>query len=755
MPSPFQFNCVLPGDELRLLSMTATEGLSTLGSVELQLISPRADIAAQALLGQPAGVSLRLRDGRLRHLNGLVTHFGISAPQGRHFGYRATLRPWLWMLTRTADCRIFQDMSVPAIVEQVLADHGAVANYRLQLTRSYRQRHYCVQYRESDFHFLARLLEEEGIFWYFSHDTGGHQLVLADSNGVLQATPGCEQLPCFDNLGASTPDHDSISGWTCEHAVRSGRVARTSYDFERPSAGLLTSSSMQRDHAQADHEWFDFQGNTTQLADGQQLTDNQIDEQHSGHALHGGHTQAAGLAAGCTFALTDHPRADQNADYLCTHTCITLQTAGDEAGGPGATLHCRFGAMPLVQQFRPARRTRKTVVQGPQTAVVVGPAGEEIYTDAYGRVKVQFHWDRYGRRNETSSCWVRASSPWAGQGFGFIQVPRIGQEVVVDFLEGDPDQPIVTGRVYNAEQMPPWGLPANATQSGVLSRSSKGGSAANANEFSMEDKTGAELVKLHAERDHLVEVERDKHVWIGNDRRKTVDRDETAHIKRDRTETVDRNEKITVHGWRTEAVDGDETITIHSNRTERVDHTETISIGDNRAEDVGQNESVSIRHDQTLSVGDNRSRSVGQSETIRIGKNQSLKVSANRSKTVARNETAQVGMLSMLTVGMARMLNVGMVYSQNIGIAMTTLVGKSQTTKVGTSQSTTVGEDYSLAVGDEGASTVKINGRSIRLDANKIHLNGKDEILLTCGGSTVRLTPSKIEVLGGAVKLNC
>jgi len=209
-------------------------------------------------------------------------------------------------------------------------------------------------------------------------------------------------------------------------------------------------------------------------------------------------------------------------------TSLKAQVNSHEAGGAegGGDLQCSFSALPCTQQYRPPRRTPKPFVQGPQTAQVVGPAGEEIFTDQYGRVKVQFHWDRYGQRNERSSCWVRTSSPWAGKSFGFVQVPRIGQEVVVDFLEGDPDQPLITGRVYNAEQMPPWELPANATQSGVLSRSSKGGAYGNANALRFEDKKGEEQLWLHAEKDQLTEVENDETKWVGRDRRKTIDRDD-------------------------------------------------------------------------------------------------------------------------------------------------------------------------------------------------------------------------------------
>ena len=258
------------------------------------------------------------------------------------------------------------------------------------------------------------------------------------------------------------------------------------------------------------------------------------------------------------------------------------------------------------------------MVQGIQTAVVTGPAGEEIYVDKYGRVKVQFFWDRKGKKNENSSCWIRVSEQWAGKNWGFVCNPRIGQEVIVDFLEGDPDRPLITGRVYNAEQMPPYDLPGNMTQSGIKSRSSKGGSPANCNEILFEDKKGSELVSIHAEKDQSISVEHDESHTVGHDRTKTIDHDETSHIKHDRTETVDNDETITIHGNRTETVDKDETITIHGNRTETVDKNETITIGGNRTETVDKNENITIHGGRTENVDKDENITIGGGRTENV-----------------------------------------------------------------------------------------------------------------------------------------
>jgi type VI secretion system secreted protein VgrG len=267
--------------------------------------------------------------------------------------------------------------------------------------------------------------------------------------------------------------------------------------------------------------------------------------------------------------------------------------------------------------------------------MVVGPSGEEIFTDKYGRVKLYFHWDRYSKKNETSSCWVRVSHPWAGKNYGVVHLPRIGQEVVVDFLEGDPDQPIITGRVYNAEQMPPWDLPANATQSGILTRSSKGGGYGNANAIRFEDKKGSEQLWIHAEKNQDIEVEHDETHWVGHDRTKTIDHDETTHVKHDRTETVDNNETITIGVNRTEKVGSNEKITIGASRTENVTADETIKIGGNRTENVGANEKIT--------VGASRTESVSASESITIGASQTIKVGSSRTDTVGGAVTQKIG----------------------------------------------------------------------------------------------------------------
>jgi type VI secretion system secreted protein VgrG len=571
-PTPIEFVCALPPEALRFESMSATQGISALDQIELQLLSAKPDLAAEDLLGLPAGVRIEQRGGSKRHFNGIVTRFGTGRSQGRWYRYQATLRPWLWFLTQTTDCRIFQDKTVPQIVEAVFGDHSAIANFEFKLYKSYRTRVYCVQYRESDFNFVARLLEEEGIYWYLKHEAGSHQLVLVDDIGALAPAEGAEKLPYYANTGQVPPNADYVASWSASREVRTGKVALTSYDFERPSTGLAVDQTLPRSHKLDDLEQFDFNGEYIQAADGQHLADCRVEELQCGFERLAGRTNALALSVGALFTLERHPRADQNAQYLCLNSSVAVQVAAHEGGtGADQDYQCSFAAAPSAHPFRPARRTPKPFVQGPQTAVVVGPPGEELFTDKYGRVKVQFHWDRYGQKNEKSSCWMRVSQPWAGKSWGAVSIPRIGQEVVVSFLEGDPDQPLITGRVYNAEQMPPFALPEGAVISGIKSKTHKG---QGFNELSMDDTPGKEKVNIHGQYDMATTVLHDQTNTVKNNKTTTVDGTFTETIKKDTKITI--SEGTYSHDVAT----GTATYHVQAALTETYDATQTTKVQD-------------------------------------------------------------------------------------------------------------------------------------------------------------------------------
>lgn len=647
MAGPRAYKLVTPlGDtELLFYRMRAVEALSEISRFEIQCLSTNGAIDADSILAQNVHVEMRMPDESIRHFAGFVTRFAQVGMHRRHHVYQATVHPWIWFLTRTADCKIFQEKSVPDIIKEVFADHPT-ADFEDRLSGSYSPREYCVQYRETDFAFVSRLMEEEGMYFFHEYDGNQNKLVLADSLSAHSPFPDYANIPYVKPSGVARTEKEHISSWRFEREVKPGKWAHTDYDFKKPSVKLDAKSLITRNHPHADYEVFDFPGEYIEKADGDTYAKTRIDEVHSGYELVEGASNARGVALGRLFTLTDHPRADQNKEYLITRTEHSCQAEGFESDAvAGTTYDCHFVALSSEYTFRPDRRTPRPVVRGPQTAVVVGPSGDEIYTDEYGRVKVQFFWDRYGQNDENSSCWMRVSHPWAGKNWGMIAIPRIGQEVIVECLEGDPDRPIITGRVYNANQMPPYELPGNKTQTGIKTRSTKGGGAANFNEIRFEDKKGSEQLYIHAEKNQDIEVEADETHWVGHDRKKNVDNDETTTIGANRTEDVGGNEDITIRGSRTENVLGQEKITIGASRTETVGASETVTIAASRSHTIGASDSKVVGASQTTTVG--------ASQTVTIGGPYTLTAGATIAMTCGAAASLTAGAVINLTAGAA------------------------------------------------------------------------------------------------------
>jgi type VI secretion system secreted protein VgrG len=519
MPRSVEIATPLGPDVLLFHRMHAREELSRLSSFEIELLShpDHGYVDIDKILGQNVTVRLRLADDSSRYFNGFVTRFAHAGTHGRYHRYVASVRPWTWFLTRTTDCRIFQDMTVPDIVKAVFADHG-VTDFKFDLTADYRKWTYCVQYRETDFSFVSRLLEHEGIFYYFSHSNGHHTMMLTDSNAMLSAAAGFEEMRFHVPDQFVRPEFEYIERWDFAREVQPGLFVHTDYDHTRPHADLRAEKGLPRQYTPSMYEVYDYPGYYTQRRDGEQYAAVRIDELGSQFETAQAFTNIRGVAVGSLFTLTRHPRAEQNREHLIVSATYDVQFSDYEAMPASDDMrvyHCTFVAMSSEQQFRPKRLTPKPFVQGPQTAVVVGSSGDEIYTDEYGRVKVKFHWDRDPNRDENSSCWIRVSQLWAGKGWGALYTPRVGQEVIVDFLEGDPDQPIITGRVYNGANPPPYGLPAHADHSGMMSRSTKGGHPNSFNEIRMEDTKGAELLFMQAEKDWRVHVKNSETENVG------------------------------------------------------------------------------------------------------------------------------------------------------------------------------------------------------------------------------------------------
>jgi type VI secretion system secreted protein VgrG len=597
-------------DKFIVRRLTGTEELGRLFEFQLELYSEDHAVQATDLLGQGLTVTVEWADGRKRYFHGYACEFCQTSAQfdesgeqfAKYAGYRVVLRPQLWFLTRTADCRIFQQQAIPDILTTVF-NGAALSDVQKSLSGTYNAWDYCTQYDETKFNFVSRLMEHEGIYYYCTHADGKHTLVLADSvsaHSDLVNDAGTADLPL--RPPKDIYDSDRVFDWQVTHQVQAGTYKHTDFDFEQPSANLLASNTITRTHQKADGEIFYYPGKYRTAANGQTYATTRIQECQAQYELVRATTNAALFTVGNLFNLTDSARSEQNRQYLVTATAYDLVQELDIATGKtddsdwGPKLECRFTAISSDQVFRPARVTPKSVVRGPHTAIVVGKAGEEIWTDKYGRVKVKFHWDRLSQSDENSSCWVRVAQVWAGKQWGAIHIPRIGQEVIVDFLEGDPDQPIITGRVYNAEQMPPYTLPDNMTQSGLKSRSTKQGDATTFNELRFEDKKDSEEIYFHAEKNFNRVVENNDTLKVGFE--KKADGNQTIEIRNNQKLVVGSNDadgNAPPDGSQTTEIWNKQTLVVGKGEANAADGSQTIEIWKDRTETVKEgNEKVTI-----------------------------------------------------------------------------------------------------------------------------------------------------------------
>lgn len=611
----------------------AVEELGRLFEIQLELLSLDANIRLDDILGKNVTIKIAFPDGRERFFNGFVTQFSqIAENRDRYFCYEAVLRPALWFLDHTTDCKIFQQKSIPDIVKIILDEHG-ISDVTRSLQSNYPQLEYCVQYSESDFNFISRLLESAGIYYYFLHASGKHTLVLADSLSAHNKLPNKSDIPYMLRKEGYAIDH--IFDWTFKQEVQTGVVVVNDFDFEKPRTALEQQSLIRRNHGQPSLEVYQYPAGYTVGATGTTIARTRIEEFQTPYEVIDGKTSAALFGTGWLFKLTGFQRSDQNREHLITGTTCDFRMEIDTAAGvdsdrldaqAGLSYECEFTAIASSRPFRAASITPKPTVRGPQTAMVVGKSGEEIWTDKYGRVKVQFHWDRLGKNDENSSCWLRVAQIWAGKQWGAMHIPRIGQEVIVDFLEGDPDSPIITGRVYNGESLVPYELPTNQTQSGLKSRSTKSGVDANFNELRFEDKKGAEEVYFHAEKDFNRVVENSDTLKVGFDKKDPGD--QTIDIYNHRTTTIDQgNEKLQVKtGNRDVFIDtGYEKLQVKTgNRDVLVDKgndTHKIATGNRDVQIDTGNDTLTIKTgNQTISISAGKSTiEAAQSIELKVG----------------------------------------------------------------------------------------------------------------------------------------
>ncbi|MBC0853014.1 type VI secretion system Vgr family protein [Pantoea stewartii] len=596
----------LPAQGLLFRRLSGREALSESFVLEAELLSTDARIDRQSLLGKPVTFTLPT-DGLMsalnpRYINGKITRIGVRSEElggVRYAVYGLTVEPDLWPMKRDRNLRIFQSQTVPQIVQTLLKEYAV--NVETRLAGSYRVWEYCVQYQESSFDFISRLMELEGIYYFFRHEADKHTLVLCDAPDQHQPFPGYETIAYHVTPSGGSVTEEGVSQWALAESVTPGIYSTDDYDFRKPNAWMLQARQNPVSPTPGSVDVYDWPGHFVEHGHGEYYARVRQEVWQAEHHEVSGSGTATGIAPGYTFALLNAPHFSDNGKYLVTSAYYDFEENSYASGDVGATRHnIDFTVLPAAVTFRARPETPWPKTHGPQTARVVGPKGESIWTDKYGRVKVKFHWDRLAKGDDTSSCWVRVSSAWAGQGFGGVQIPRVNDEVVVDFINGDPDRPIVTGRVYNEASMPPWELPGDATRMGFMTRS-KDGHQANASYLFFEDKPGGELLNMHAEKDMNISVENDKTVAIDGSRTTTIGKEQRDEVTGDATFHYKQK--------RTTVVDGVETKNFNDGEFSRVTNGRSLDI-------VSGGESIKIKGNQDIRItGDKNYNQIGNQKS--------------------------------------------------------------------------------------------------------------------------------------------
>jgi type VI secretion system secreted protein VgrG len=600
------------------------EELSAVTEIRIEFLTTDSKFDATALLGTRLRLEMKT-DAAPRRFQGICIAVEFLGSSEGFELYGVDVRPWLWFLTRCSDNRVIQGKSTPEIIELICNDHG-FSSIKKRLSGSYDARPYCVQYGETDFDFLSRLMEEEGIYYYFDHSGDSEELILGDGIG---AHDPAGRLPyrAYDRTSMQEDGH--VYEWSPRGRVVTGKVSLVDYDMTKPNTDLKVASSIKKgDHSHGDYERYEIDGHFTEIKKGEGAARVRMEREAHEALRYICAANAPQLGAGATFKLTNEPKLGREGDFLVVKATHHMQ--GTDATGPKRPIESQVSTpqlkfplqsgrycatlevAPKSEPYRPPRKTPWPRVQGVLTAVVTGPAGEEIYIDEYGRVKIQFHWDREGNKDEYSSCWARTVVPWSGRGWGMFGVPRIGQEVVVEFERGNPDHPIITGMVYNDATRHPFGFPSNKTMSGLKTNSSKGGGGAH--ELVFEDKKGEEYVRMISEKDYFLKVKNNAEITVGMEKKDKGDLTQT--IYRHKTETLKT---------------GDYTFTIESGNRK-------VKISDNHAEDIGGTSDTKIKGNTSLKITDGNFSEVldmgNFSTRLKMG-NMSTKLDLGKSETEA------------------------------------------------------------------------------------------------------------------------
>jgi type VI secretion system secreted protein VgrG len=550
-------------DVLVLVRFDGTEALSELFEFRIECLSEKPDLNFDGAIGQQCQVKIKVFDPE-REFNGILVEAQWTGIEHDHHTYRLILRPWLWLLGRTTDCRIFQNMTAPNIIKEVFEDRG-FNDYKSELHEesSCPKLEYCVQYRETDLNFVTRLMEQHGIYYFFKHEGGKHTLVLADSKSSHSAVPGLASVPLRAATGQFKSDEQHLTGWISERRFRTGKVELNDYNYEKPNAQMLSDAQGSEHYQHSDMEFYDYPGKYKVKSDGERYAKIQLQsEQALDHRRHG-QGLAISLFPGGLTKLKEHSQSSQNIEYLivqATHTFVSEHFRATSSGSSDEVYDGSYEFLPSDQPFRAPIVTPKPLIHGIQTAKVVTKddnSSEEIDVEALTEIYVRFYWDRKKKR----SCKVRVAQAWSGKGWGGQFIPRVGQEAVIEFLEGDPDRPLVIGTVYNDEYKPPYDLPDKKTIAGIMSDSTKGG--AGYNEWNFEDKKGSEKIGLHAEKDYELVIRHAETRTIGETFGAGASRDTTLKNGDDKLDIQNGSQHVTIS--RDQTVDAKMTITVTAN----------------------------------------------------------------------------------------------------------------------------------------------------------------------------------------------
>ncbi len=657
----------LPEKEMQFIRAQVDECLSQPTTIEVEFLSTKIDTDLTKVVGRGIAIEMEAPDDKKRYFHGNCVEAEYVGIYKDHVFFRATLKPWFWFLTRTSDCRVFQDMSVTDIIKKIFADHG-FSDYEVKTKQTFDKRVYCVQYRETDFDFLCRLMEEEGIYYFFEYEKTKHKLILVDEMSAHQSIEGVSDLEFHEREENYRRRDDHIFEWRGHEAVHTGKVTLNDYNFEKPSTDLKASKTIAKTkHDHSDMEVYDFLGHNKESSVGDRFARVRMEAYAAARQRPRGIANVRQLTVGGKFKMKGHQRKEENQEYLVVSARhqLTIETEYEEenvlAEMLGATLdfkmgdkidtyRCVFETISTEETYRAPIVTPWPKISGIQTALVVGKSGEEIWTDKYGRVKVQFYWDREGKKDENSSCWIRTAVPWSGKKWGMFAVPRIGQEVVVQFEEGDPDRPVITGMMYNEETKHPYDLPANQTQHGVKTNKSKKGGGFS--ELIFEDKADSEFVRLQSERDYTEIIKNDADIKIGYDHQDKGDY--KLDIYNDRTEIVDQGDyKRTLNT-------GSETVDVAKDRTVKVGGDMKTDVSGKWTIDVGTEINMKAGSKIVLTVGSNKITMDMASVKIEATQIEATAQATLKMSGSAMAELTSNGMLTLGASGMVELSSDGM-----------------------------------------------------------------------------------------------